>query len=234
MGDADLNGGYAELVAVSEDCAVVVPEEIELDHAAIVACAIGTALNAIRDVANLRIGETVLVTGASGGQGGHGVQIARACGAYVIAVASTEAKAEAIRALGAHDVVVVPHGEDFSSAVRVATKDRGVDVVIDNVGAAVFQQVRRSLARHGRWVLVGALSGETASFNPAQLFLHDISMLSAISCSRSQLEDALTLVQRGLVRPLVTGILPLSAAERAHSTLERSGVNGRMILKPGN
>lgn len=232
MGDAHLNGGYAELVAVSENCVALVPDSIPLEHAAIVACAIGTALNAIRDVAKLRLGESVLITGASGGQGAHGVQIARASGAHVVAVVSSEAKAAAVRELGAHDVIVVPQGADFSQQVRAVTGDRGVDVVIDNVGAAIFDSIRKSLGKHGRWVLVGALSGETAAFNPAQMFLHDISLLSAVSCSRRQLEDALTLVERGLVRPLVSDVLPLSKAAQAHAALERSGVMGRMILKP--
>lgn len=232
MGDAGLNGGYAEQVAVSENCVAVVPDSIPLDQAAIVACAIGTALNAIRDVAKLRLGENILITGASGGQGAHGVQIARASGAHVIAVVSTQAKAAAVRELGAHEVIVSPHGEDFSPSVRAVTGDRGVDVVIDNVGAAIFDPVRRSMAKHGRWIMVGALSGETAPFNTAKMFLHDISLLSAVSCSRRQLEDALTLVERGLVRPLVSATLPLSLAGRAHADLERSGVMGRIILKP--
>ncbi|HZZ01739.1 quinone oxidoreductase family protein [Paraburkholderia sp.] len=232
MGDAHLNGGYAELVAVSEDCVAAVPATIPLDQASIVACAIGTALNAIRDVGKVRLGESVLITGASGGQGAHGVQLARASGAHVVAVVSTEAKAEAVRDLGAHDVIVTSRGADFSNDVRAVTSGRGVDVVIDNVGARIYEPVRRSLAKHGRWVLVGALGGETAPFNSAQLFLHDISMLSAVSCSRRQLEDALTLVERGLVRPLVSRVLPLALAASAHADLERSGVMGRIILKP--
>lgn len=233
MGDAHLNGGYAELVAVSEHCVALVPDTIDLVQASIVACAIGTALNAIRDVAKLKLGETVLITGAAGGQGAHGVQLARASGAHVIALVSSEAKAAVVRELGAHEVVVSAHGEDFSRQLLALTDDRGVDVVIDNVGAAIYQPLRRSLARYGRWILVGALSGETASFNPAHLFLHNISMLSAVSCSRSQLEDALTLVERGLVRPLITAALPLSEAVDAHLTLERSGGMGRLILRPG-
>lgn len=231
MGDAHLNGGYAELVAVSEDCVVRIPDGLPMEQAAIVACAVGTQLNAIRDVGKLRLGESVLIMGAAGGQGAHGVQIARACGAHVIALTSSDAKAEKIRALGAHETLVVPHGADFSGAVRDVTDGRGVDVVIDNVGTGVFDSIRRSLARHGRWVLVGALSGEKASFNPAQLFLNGISMLSAVSCSRSQLRDALVLVQRGLVRPIIADALPLAEAAHAHERLERAGVMGRLILQ---
>lgn len=234
MGDAHLNGGYAEQVAVDEGCVALVPDEIELEKASIVACAIGVQLNAIRDIGKVQVGEDVLVTGANGGQGAHGVQIARAMGARVIAVTSSEPKAEAIRALGADDVVVVPHGVDFSTQIRSLTNGRGVDVVIENVGAEIYDFVRRSLARHSRWVLVGAVSGATARFNPAQLFTNDISMLSAVSATRAQLEDALQLVRRGLVKPLVVDELPLEAAAHAHARLEREGIGGRLILRPGH
>ena len=232
MGDAYLNGGYAEQVAVDESCTALIPASVPMEQAAITACAVGVQLNAIRDVGKLRLGESVLVTGASGGQGVHGVQIARACGAYIVAVTSSQAKAELLRGMGADEVVVTPHGADFSGGVLAATAGRGVDVVIDNVGAQVFDFVRRSCARHARWVLVGELSGAKASFNAAQLFLHDISMLSTTSCSRRHLEDALMLVQRGLVKPVVTRTLPLEGAADAHAALDAAAVTGRIVLLP--
>ena len=232
MGDAHLNGGYAELVAVAEDCTVRVPEGIPLEQAAIVACAIGTQLNAIRDVAKVKLGEAVLVIGAGGTQGGHGVQIARTCGAFVLAVASSERKAAAIRALGAHEVIVAEHGDEFSGQVRDRTGGHGVDVVIDNVGAEIFTSVRRSLAQGGRWALVGAVSGLKVPFSTAELFINGIDMLSAVSCSRAQLEDALRLVMRGLVRPIIADELPLDQARQAHERLETGTAGGKLLLRP--
>tara|TARA_B110001454_G_scaffold166957_1_gene156877 strand:+ start:778 stop:1824 length:1047 start_codon:yes stop_codon:yes gene_type:complete len=232
MGDAHLNGGYAEFVAVSEDCVVKVPEGVSLEEASITACAIGTQLNAIRDVAKVRLGETVLVTGAGGTQGGHGVQVARACGARVLAIASSEEKAITIRANGAHDVIIAKHGEDFSPQVRERTFGRGVDVVIDNVGAETYRSVRRSLAQGGRWALVGAISGMKVEFNPAELFVNGIDMLSAVSCSRAQLEDALRLVSDGVVKPNIMERRPLHEAGLAHERLEKNLVSGKIVLIP--
>lgn len=233
MGDAHLNGGYAEFVAVAEDCTVRVPDNIPLEHASIVACAIGTQLNAIRDVAKVRLGETVLVTGAGGTQGGHGVQVARACGARVLALASSQAKADTILANGASRVIISKHGDDFSKQVRECTGGRGVDVVIDNVGAETFQSVKRSLAQGGRWALVGAISGMKVPFNPAELFINGIDMLSAVSCSRSQLEDSLELVSMGLVSPIIAGELPLDQAAVAHERLEHATSGGKLLLRIG-
>jgi D-arabinose 1-dehydrogenase-like Zn-dependent alcohol dehydrogenase len=232
LGDAGLNGGYAELVCVEDDNLVHVPEGVALEDAAIVACAIGTELNAIRDVARLREGERALITGAGGGLGIHGVQLARLAGAEVIAVTGSAAKRATLQAAGADHVVLAPHGSDFSAAVRELTDGEGVDVAIDNVGSAVFEATRRSLAEGARWVLVGQLSGDFVRFNPAQMFLRDIALLSARSTSRAQLEDALRLVARGAVRPEIAARLPLSQAAEAHRLVERAAPAGRILLCP--
>ncbi len=232
LGDAGLNGGYAELVCVEEDSLVRVPEGVALDRAAIAACAIGTELNAVRDVAQVRPGDRVLVSGAGGGVGIHGVQLARLAGGFVVAVTTSAAKAERIRAAGAHEVLVVRRGEDFSDAVKEVTGGAGVDVAIDNVGSALFQPTRRSLAAGARWVFVGQLTGEFVQLNPAQLFLRDISIRSARGASRAQLEDCLELMRRGVVTPVVTDELPLARASAAHERLERGEALGRILLKP--
>ena len=133
---------------------------------------------------------------------------------------------------GAHEVVLAAHGADFSRDVRERTRGRGVDVAIDNVGAEIFPFVRRSLAQGGRWALVGAVSGLKMPFSTAELFINGINMLSAVSCSRAQLEDALELVARGLVRPIIAGELPLHGAREAHERLERGDASGKLLLRP--
>jgi D-arabinose 1-dehydrogenase-like Zn-dependent alcohol dehydrogenase len=232
LGDAGLNGGYAELVCVDADAALKVPSGISAEEASIVACTIGTELNAVRDVGRVRIGERVLVTGAGGGLGLHGVQLARLAGAFTIAVTTTPAKAARIREAGADEVIVVERGEDFSAKVRRVTEERGVDVVIDNVGSPVFAAVRRCMADGGRIVLTGQLTGEFMSINPAQLFLRNISILSAKGVSRSQLADALDLVARGRIKPVVDRVLPLNGAAEAHRLVETGLSTGRLVLKP--
>ena len=232
LGDAGLNGGYAELVCVDADAALPVPAGVTADEAAIVACTIGTELNAVRDVGRVRLGERVLVTGAGGGLGLHGVQLARLAGAFTIAVTTTAAKAARIRDAGADEVVVVGRGEDFSGEVRRLTGGDGVDVVIDNVGSPVFEAVRRSTAYDGRIVLVGQLTGDFVTFNPAQLFLRNISILSAKGVSRSQFADALDLVARGRIKPVVDRAYRLEDAALAHGVVEAGQATGRLLLKP--
>jgi acryloyl-coenzyme A reductase len=232
LGDAGLNGGYAELVCVDADAALMVPPGVSLEEACIVGCTIGTELNAVRDVGRVQLGERVLLTGAGGGLGLHGLQLARLAGAFTIAVTTTSAKAARIREAGADEVIVVERGEDFSAEVRRLTDGRGADAVIDNVGSPAFEAVRRSVADGGRIVLVGQLTGEFLTINPAQLFLRNISILSAKGVSRSQLADALDLVARRRIKPAVGGVYPLEAAAETHRLVEAGLSIGRLVLKP--
>jgi len=232
LGDWGMVGGYAQYVAVEDDNVAHVPDAVPLEAASIIACTIGTILNAIREVGRLQLGETALVTGAGGGLGMHAIQLARLAGAYVVAQTTSADKAAMIREMGAHAVVVSERGGDFSAAVKGETDGRGVDVAIDNVGTPLFEPTRRSIAAGGRWLLIGQLTGEFVRFNPAQLFLKSISMLSATSTTRRQLEDSLALVARGQVRPVIGEVLPLADAARAHETVESGKAVGRIVLRP--
>jgi D-arabinose 1-dehydrogenase-like Zn-dependent alcohol dehydrogenase len=231
-GDWGMVGGYAEYVAIEDDNVALVPEGVELQDAAIVACAIGTILNAIREIGKLQPGETALVTGAGGGLGMHAIQLARLAGALVIAQTTSPEKADQIRALGAHTVIVHSRGEDFSNAVKKANGGLGVDVAIDNVGSQLFESIRRSMGIGGRWIMIGQLTGEFVPFNPAQLFLKNISMLSATSTTRKQLDDCLALVARGVIKPFVSLALPLEQAAQAHELVETGKSSGRIVLRP--
>ena len=116
--------------------------------------------------------------------------------------------------------------------MRALTGGDGVDVAIDNVGSPVFEATRRSMAECGRIVLVGQLTGDFVAFNPAQLFLRNISLLSAKGVSRAQLTAALRLVELGRIVPEIAGTLPLAEAAAAHRALEASAVPGRLVLTP--
>jgi D-arabinose 1-dehydrogenase-like Zn-dependent alcohol dehydrogenase len=233
LGQQGLVGGYAEYVAVEEDNVAAVPAGVKDEEAAIAACAIGTSLNAVRDVGRVRPGDRVLVTGAGGGLGVHAVQLARLSGGYVIAQTTSADKSQMLLELGAHEVLVTSRGEDFSERVRKLTGGEGVDVVIDNVGTPSFTAMRKSLGINGRWILVGQLTGDFVQFNPAQLFLRNQSMLSVHSTTRAQLEDVLGLIARKELRPVITGMHSLQDAADVHQRMERGGVPGRIVLRPG-
>lgn len=229
---APVRGGYAEYVALPQDAFVPTPSDMPFELSCSLGPGAGVALNALRDTARVEIGETVLVTGASGGVGVPSVQIARAAGARVIAVTRSEAKRASLEAIGADEVVVAGDGEDFAPAVKALTGGEGVDVVVDNVGSRVFNACFNSLAVHGRYALVGQLFGEEVSINPARIFFKRARILGVGSVSRAQLADVIALAARGVVTSQISEVLPLEEVARAHQLVEEGAVVGRVVLKP--
>jgi acryloyl-coenzyme A reductase len=231
--DTRLNGGYAEYVAVDADNVAPVPDDVALNAAAIASCAIGTMLHAVRTVGRIAPGDRVMVTGAGGGLGVHGVQLAKRAGGWVIAQTTSAAKAEALKEYGVDAVVVASRDGDFSADVKAVTDGEGVDCVLDTVGTPVFTPTRRSLARGGRWVLIGQLGGAFVPFNPAQLFLKGISMLSATSTTREELRLCLDMLRPGGIRAVLGPCFPLAWAAEALALVQSGAATGRVVLSVG-
>lgn len=221
-------GGNAEFVCVMDDNLARLPDGISFEAGSIVGCPVGTSYNAVVDTGDVRPGERVLVTGM-GGLGLHAVQIARACGAFVLAATRSANKAKTIEDLGADRVIVAPDG-NFARSVREATGGRGVDVAIDTVGSAVFHEVRRSVAMGGRIVLIGEVTGHPIEIDMAMIYRRGLTIRSATSTSRRQLQTVLDLVASGHVKPIVERTMPLADTAAAHRMVENNVVTGRIVL----
>lgn len=227
-----VDGGFAEYVAVSEHSLVKLPSDADLTTACLYACPIGIALHALRDVGGLQSGETIVVTGAGGGLGAHAVQVARACGAVVIAVTTSAEKEERLTALGANHVLHVPD-LDFGELVQALTEDRGADVVLNTLGAIAFRPTWDALGQYGRMLMVGDVTGEKAAFRPAELLFKDLRISGVSGVSRRQLGDAARMAAQGLVRPVVSHVLPLEQAMDAYRLMAERRSFGRIALTPG-
>lgn len=227
-----VTGGYAERVAIHESALVAIPDELDFAPACMLGSSTAVALGALRDMAGVRLGETVLVTGASGGVGLPALEIARAAGARTIAITRSSAKAEAIRNAGADEVVVAGDGEDFSGRVKELTSGEGVDIVVDTVGSRVFTPAFKSLAITGRYLVIGQLFRENISINPAHILFKCATIHGVTNARRDQLADTVALVAAGRIRPRVAATLSLAEAARAHAMVEAGEVIGRVVLTP--
>jgi NADPH:quinone reductase-like Zn-dependent oxidoreductase len=227
-----VRGGYAEYVALPEDAWACVRPKLAFEITCSLGPAGGVALNAVRDSAHVALGDTVLITGASGGVGWPSVQLAKLAGAQVLAVTREAAKSDAMLEAGADHVIVIGRDGGFAEQTRALTNDEGVDVVIDTVGNRVFGEAFSSLALHGRYAVVGQLFGEKAEINLARIFFKRAHLIGVGSVSRVQLEDVIGLVGRGLLVPRVAQILPLECVSEAHRLVEEGLLTGRIVLAP--
>ncbi len=224
-------GGYAEYVAIPQANLVRVPDGLPFEHACLGACCFAPPYKAIRQVGRVRPGETVVVTGASGGLGMAAIQIAGRCGARTIAITTSPAKAEQLKALGADEVIVNGDGT-FGDEVRRLTDGIGADLVVETVGGAVFPGPLRSLARGGRYAVIGELYGKPVEINLALVILKEWEIYGVESASRDDLNEILHFMHRTRLTPTIWKTMPLEAAAEAHRLLTNREVVGRIILTP--
>ncbi|MBB1158100.1 MULTISPECIES: alcohol dehydrogenase catalytic domain-containing protein [Amycolatopsis] len=223
---AFLYGGFAEYAVLPESALLPVPPGVPLAEAAVVACAVGTGLQALRRVARVKPGETVLVTGAGGGLGMHAVQVAAALGTRVLALTGSPDKIAQLEKSGAAQVVLT--GDTAGQDILDLTGGQGVDVVLDNTGLqSVFRQAFRALAHAGRYVLTGQVSGEPIRVHPAFVFEKEAVITGSGSTLMRTFAEAMALVAEGRVRPAVSRY-PLEDAARAFT----DRVAGRAVLVP--
>lgn len=227
-----IDGGFAELVLLPEASVVAIPYGVSPEHAALLACPIGVALRALQDVARVESGETVLVTGAGGGLGVHGIQAASALGARVLAVTTSPDKVERLEAMGVAEIVLADGELDYSEIVMALTEDNGVDVVFDTVGSVLFQSNLASLAQFGRMVLLGEITGGRVSMSPAEIMFRDATVAGSTGAERRHILKAAEMVAAGLVRPIISQTFALEDALDAYRLIRDKQTFGRVLLKP--
>lgn len=226
-----VSGGLAERVAVPARNLYRVPEEYPLKKAAAVPLVFQTAWRGLVSRAGLGAGESVLVTGASGGVSTAAVQIAKLVGAEVYAVTSGPENVRLVGELGA-DHVIDRLEEDFSEVVWKATEKRGVDVALDSVGQAVFDDCMRALAKNGRLVTYGATTGPRADLDIRRTFWKQLRVIGSTMASRSEFERVMDLVFDGKLGPVIDEVWPLDRVREAHERLERGEQFGKILLTP--
>jgi NADPH:quinone reductase-like Zn-dependent oxidoreductase len=224
------DGGFAAYVVVPAANTRIVPAGHDLVRIAASPLTFLTAWRGLVTRGRLAAGETVLITGASGGVAVAAIQIARHIGATVFAITST-AHVERVRALGA-DVVFDRNDAGHRKALHEATGRRGVDVILDSVGSATWHDNIRSLVRGGRMVVYGATAGPDAKTDLRFVFWKQIEIIGTTMSNRREYDAVMDLVLDGTFQPVIDSILPLERARDAHERLERGDVFGKIVLVP--
>jgi NADPH:quinone reductase-like Zn-dependent oxidoreductase len=226
-----VNGGYAEYVVVPAANAFPIPPNLSFEEAASLPTTFMPVWHMLVRKGNLKPWETVLVLSASAGVGTAAIQVAKkVIGARVIATTSTPEKAQRARALGADEVVVYTQ-EDIEKRVMEVTNGRGVDMVVDHVGAEFWPKAYASLARGGRYGVCGVTTGYRAELHMGQLFSKQITLFGVSMGTKDDFRHVLDAARRGLVKGVVDRVFPLEEARRAHETMESRAFFGKLVLR---
>jgi NADPH:quinone reductase len=228
------DGTWAEGVAVPASSLRRLPEGVSFEEGAALSNVGVTALGALR-TAELKAGETLVVLGATGGVGSAGVQIGKAIGARVIAVASTAGKGARLQALGADHVVALSDGPLAESVLKL-TEGKGPDVVLDTVGGDVTGRAVSSLASFGRLVHLGYSAGTTLTIDsldliakPSTIIGFNILLVPAGLAARD-LDEVTALAAQAKYRAVVDKIFPMAEVAEATRYLDERRAVGKVVL----
>lgn len=226
----EADGGYAEYVALNSSSLAVIPTNVSDEAASIAGCVLGAVFKGVTKHGRIQPGDAVLVTGASGGAGLHAVQLAALSGGRVLAVTTSPEKADAIRAQGA-DEVLTGTKEEIVESVMEMTGGRGATVVLECVGQPTTGLSLRCLAPGGRLIFVGAVGVEPAKISIPKLLYRETEIVGVASPNVGELAVLLELIGQGRVKPIISDVLPLAAARRAHEMLKEGTNLGRISLE---
>lgn len=231
-------GTYAERVAAPEAAAMKLPDGMDGADACALMCGYGTSHHALKQRANLQPGETLCVLGAAGATGIAAIQIGKAMGAKVIAVASSDEKRKIAEDAGADTTLDY---ENLKDELKKATGGKGVDVAFDPVGGEAFDALSRSMAWNGRLLVIGFASGEIPQFPVNLALVKGYSLVGVFWGTFTRMEpdvyaanmkELVGWYMQGKVKPVIEGRYKLADAASVLGRILGRGATGKLILVP--
>ena len=224
-----VDGGNCELFAAAATNVLPIPDTLDFNQAASVPLVFVTAWHMLVGLAGVRPGHTVLVLGAGSGVGIAAIQISKLFHCRVITTAGTETKLEKARALGA-DYGIHHYQQKISEEVRKITNKEGVDIVVEHVGAATWDESMKCLKTGGALVTCGATTGPGVGIDLRHLFARQLRILGSYMGTMGELHEVLGHVFAGRLKAVVDRTFPLSEIRAAHEYLEKSQMFGKVIV----
>ena len=226
-----LTGGYAELIAVPVEFLLPMTPAQTFESAAAAPLTFLTAWHMLVTLAELRPGETLLVVGAGAGVATAAIQIAKRCGARVIATSTSKEKLARAKTLGADHLIQYPP-EELARTVRKLTGGEMADAVFEHVGGDVLPEALKCLRRSGRLVTCGATKDPIAPVDLRYVFDRQLKIFGAKMGNLAEMRRVWSLVAAGELKPVVDRTFPLAEARAAHEYLASGGQFGKVVLLP--
>lgn len=234
-------GGYAQEAVAQAERVIPMPEGLDFETAAGFLLTYGTSHHALKDRAELKAGETVLVLGAAGGVGLAAIDIAKLMGARVIAAASSDEKLKVCREHGADETINYTT-EDLRERIKALTDGRGVDVVYDPVGGDLSEPALRGMAWRGRFLVVGFAAGAIPSLPLNLPLLKGCAIVGVFyggfmrnepARNEENQRELVAWIKEGKLRPHIYAVYPLERAAEAMHDLTSRKVTGKVVLATG-
>lgn len=238
------HGGFASHATLASEQLIKFPDVMPYDEAACFILTYGTSYHALKNRAQLKAGETILILGAAGGVGVAAIELAKAMGARVIAAVSSEEKAQFCKGLGADETLIYKRDLDrddqkeFSQQIKAAAGASGVDVVYDAVGGAYSEPAFRSLSWEGRFLVVGFPSGIPKI--PLNLPLLKGAQILGVfwgawtrqdpAGHQENTRELFDLYTAGKLKPRIMASFPLEQAPQALDLLETRKARGKIVV----
>ncbi len=224
-------GVGAEYVVLPQRNLMKIPDNISFNEAAAAGLVYVTAWHSLITRGGLKPGETVLIVGAGGGVNSASIQIAKLAGATVYVVGSNAEKCAKAMELGADVTISREETPQWSKVLYQMTNKQGVDIVVDNVGAATFNDSIRSTRIGGRILVVGNTSGPMVDLDLRQIFTRQVSIIGNTMGPHQDFVKVMNLVFAGKLKPVIGAVFPIDEIRKAIETLEDFSVFGKIVLE---
>lgn len=231
-------GGFATHTVAPAALCMPLPSDFPFEDAAAFIMTYATSYHALVDRGQLQAGETVLVLGAAGGVGTAAIQVARACGAHVIAAASSAEKCALCQSLGAQTTINYSQ-TDLREALKTLTAGRGPDVIYDPVGGDLAESAFRSIAWRGRYLVVGFAAGPIPALPLNLPLLKGASIVGVFwgdfakrepKANASMMQTLASWYVQGKIKPVIDRILPMAELKTAYALMGSRQVMGKLVL----
>ena len=210
---------------------IPIPDWLTFEEAAAIPLVFQTAWYCLITRGHLKPGEDVLIMAAGSGVGSAAIRLAKIMGARVITTASGDEKLAKARELGADEIINYETEPKYSGKVREVTEGKGVDMILDCVGAPVWDENFECLKNGGRLINCGVTGGHRASLRIGQMFIRNLTFIGASAGAKDDFASVMKLVNQGKIRGIISQTFPLEAAAEAHKAMESRNVFGKLVLQ---
>ncbi|BAB60114.1 alcohol dehydrogenase [ADH] [Thermoplasma volcanium GSS1] len=222
----EVQGGFRQYVNIPEISLVKAPNNVDGASLSLAACVTGMLYHALKRMGKAGEGKKVLITGAGGGVGIHAVEMAKAFGATVIAETTSPEKLDLLEKIGAD--YIVDGNSKFNEDVK---KLGGADIVLECVGIYTFERSLRSLNNGGKMVIIGNVKPDPVSLPLGLIILKGNTIRGSISSTKKDVEEALNMVSKGMIKPIVGKEIDISQINEAYKLMKDKKSSGRIMIK---